>query len=219
MGISDRISGYVGRHRFVSAVGGVAVLGVLVAVDVARLWRAYHVMGSTVQRPLALGLVLAVGSVAWLGWLVRHWSAFPQTKRSLWRNVLIAWGGITLIAFALTHSRGSGDDTPATSPAVAAVVYLATLAAGGVVAAPLVVWRRSAEALPREHQVNDLVEVWHVRDRSRGKTDEPYVVAYCECGWVGDAHDETDPQAEPKAFADARRHGSNVASDVAYPLD
>jgi hypothetical protein len=45
-----------------------------------------------------------------------------------------------------------------------------------------------------------------------------HFVAYCECGWVSETRDETDPEAEQTVFTDARRHGSKVAPDVRYPL-
>ena len=37
----------------------------------------------------------------------------------------------------------------------------------------------------------------------------PYFLAVCECGWMGEFHDEAEP-----AFADAREHSLNVEAEV-----
>jgi hypothetical protein len=215
MGFRDRQRNWLARHPVVAVVGALAMLGVVVAWDVSRLLRAYQVMGPAIQRPLVLGLAVAVGTAVWLGWLVRCWSDFPRARRSFWSRMLTVWVSVTLLAFVLTHTR---YPIPTTELAVIVITYLNAIIAGGVATAPFATWRRRQGHLPREHRADDVVEVWHVRDRSRGATYEPYFVAYCECGWVSETRDETDPEAEPTVFTDARRHGSKVATDVRYPL-
>jgi hypothetical protein len=42
---------------------------------------------------------------------------------------------------------------------------------------------------------------------------EPYVVAMCDCGWLGDFHESSEP-----AFSDAYEHSSNVLPDVIRPI-
>jgi hypothetical protein len=70
----------------------------------------------------------------------------------------------------------------------------------------------------REHRDEDLIDVWHVRDFGPRPSFEPYFVSRCECGWVGDAYDDSDPAARDHAFADARAHGPNVSAEVSSPL-
>jgi hypothetical protein len=60
-------------------------------------------------------------------------------------------------------------------------------------------------------------EVWQVRDTGRRPAYEPYLVATCECGWVGTAR-PPDPDAERAAFAEARSHTPNVGP-AAVPMD
>ena len=69
------------------------------------------------------------------------------------------------------------------------------------------------------HQATDRVEVWHLRDRSGATAGESYLVAQCECGWIGRAHDAIDTEAQGDAFAEAREHGPNVAAAVVHMLD
>ena len=63
---------------------------------------------------------------------------------------------------------------------------------------------------PKEHKV----EVHDVRPEVPGMY-EPYCVAICSCGWLGDFHksDETE-----QAFIDARKHSPTVAEDVKRPV-
>lgn len=42
---------------------------------------------------------------------------------------------------------------------------------------------------------------------------EPYVVAICECGWIGDFHETTEP-----AFSDAYGHSPEMTPDPIRPL-
>jgi hypothetical protein len=208
MGIRDHMRGWLDRHPVFAVVGALAMLGTDLAWDFSRLSRAYQVMGPAIQRPLVLGLAFAVGTAAWLGWLVRRWADFPRAARSFWKGMLTVWVSVSLLAFVVTHKR---YPMPATELAVIVIAYLAGIVAGGVAAAPFAAWRRRRDHLPREHRPDDVVEVWHVRDRSRGATYGPYFLAYCECGWASEAREETDPEAEPTVFTDACRHGSKVS--------
>jgi hypothetical protein len=61
---------------------------------------------------------------------------------------------------------------------------------------------------PNEHNV----EVHDVRPEVPGEY-EPYFVAICSCGWVGDIRDSAD-----KAFGDDRRHAPTVSEDVKRPV-
>jgi hypothetical protein len=60
----------------------------------------------------------------------------------------------------------------------------------------------------KEHNV----EVHDVRPEVPGEY-EPYCVAICSCGWLGDFHTSTEP-----AFIDARKHSPTVAEDVKRPV-
>ena len=42
---------------------------------------------------------------------------------------------------------------------------------------------------------------------------EPYFVAICECGWLGDTHATAEP-----AFSDAHAHAPDVAPEPIRPL-
>jgi hypothetical protein len=98
---------------------------------------------------------------------------------------------------------------------VAGALLVAGILAGGVLVANRA--RHRIDALMsrdpiRPHELTDLVQVWLVIDPT-GKV-QPFYSTVCECGWVGEAYDESDPQAQSKAFADARGHGSNVSPEV-----
>ena len=62
----------------------------------------------------------------------------------------------------------------------------------------------------KEHRV----AVYDVRPRP-GKDDdfEPYFVAICECGWLGDIRENSDD-----ALADAREHTPNVQETIERPV-
>ncbi|MFJ4981677.1 hypothetical protein ACIP6X_41320 [Streptomyces coeruleorubidus] len=68
-----------------------------------------------------------------------------------------------------------------------------------------------------------VAEVWHVRlnQQPRREKDrvDPYFVACCSCGWVGEAVDDSDALAEPRVRAEAFSHTSQVRAEVTYPLD
>jgi hypothetical protein len=139
------------------------------------------------QRPLVLGLAFAVGTAVWLGWLVRRWSDFRGLRARLEQDADRLGSGI-LLAFVLTNTR---YPIPATELAVTTVVYLTPLSLEGVATAPFAVWRSRQAYLPCEHRPDDVVEVWHVRDRSRGATYEPYFVGVLRM-WLG----QRDPRRD-----------------------
>jgi hypothetical protein len=66
-------------------------------------------------------------------------------------------------------------------------------------------------------------EVWYVavRNRPRRQRDDfdPYFIARCECGWVGDARDGSGAEALATACADAFGHSMNIESSVGRPMD
>ena len=56
------------------------------------------------------------------------------------------------------------------------------------------------------------VSVFHIDPPD--KDYEPYFLAMCDCGWIGDFHDAAEP-----SFADARKHSPQVEPEIQRPLD
>ncbi len=221
MPMRGRLQRYFDRHpTIVVAVGSLLLAGVGV-MDVGRVLHAHEALGSAMLRPALAGFALLVVTAGGIAWLVRRWHDFPARHRSWWSRALVTWGIVVAVSFISVHPRGSHvDSTPTTAWAISTVAYSAGFMLLLAVLLPIMAFRvRRRDAGPREHQPSDPVEVWHMRDGSRRPAFAPYFIARCECGWVGDAHDESDDGAESRAFADARSHGSNVKPDVAYPMD
>ncbi len=221
MAMRGRLHDYFDRHPTMAAVVGSLLLAGVGVMDVGRLLRTRDALGLAMLRPTLAGLALLVVTAGGIAWLVRRWRDLPARHRSWWIRALVTWGIVVAVSFISVHPRGSHvDSTPTTAWAISTVAYSAGFMLLLAVLLPVMAIRvLRRDAGPREHRPSDPVEVWHVRDRSRRPAFEPYFVARCECGWVGDTHDESDDDADSKAFADARSHGSNVKPDVAYPMD
>src|SRR5262249_31262558 len=109
----------------------------------------------------------------------------------------------------------SGDFDPATVPSrwqafgAGAVLDLALFCAA---ISALVLLKRDAR-LPGTG--GHAVEVHHVLPDPHYPEDdfEPYFVALCECGWVGEPRDTRE-----EAFADAREHDPRVEPQVGRPV-
>ena len=120
----------------------------------------------------------------------------------------IAWSVVFVIAFFWTHPVSRDPDVA--DPIHAGVVtYLLLIVIAAVAFFPITVLRLSR---PEPHRPRDRIRIWRVDDK------KPFLVAYCDCGWVGAAYDADEPHARDNAFRDARRHGTNVASEVEDPL-
>jgi MFS family permease len=186
---------------------GIALVVFLVVSDVQLIDRAVERSESALSA-VVLGAAGALGTVfgtAWYRWRVDDLG--PVLRRALgW--VGIAWSVAFVVAFAWTHAVDRDDESPSPAEAgVAAYVLLIILAAVGFL--PFAV---RMLARPRAHEPHDRVRVWDVQD------EEPFFIAYCDCGWVGTAYDATDPDAREKAFRDAHRHGPDVEPEVEQPL-
>jgi hypothetical protein len=221
MAARDRTQRHVAPNPMVAAAFGSIMVGAIAAFEVSRLTAAHRLVGQAIWPPVVIGLSLVIGTAALLGWVKHGWSRFSGRARSLWGKTLVTASIAMFVWFGITHPRHSGrSNTPTTAFTMTGVVYFAVIFSLVAVALPVLVWRRPRhpEVGPRDHRSDDLVEIWHVREESRKPDYAPYFVARCECGFVGEAYDDTDQQAQSAAFADARAHGTNVASEVGFPL-
>jgi hypothetical protein len=193
------------------AVGlvGVALVVFLVVADVRFVARVYERSESSALPAVLAGAGAAIGTVLGVTWYRRWLDRLGVGVRRLLGRAVIAWSVLFVIAFLWTHPK-SRDADLAVPVHAGVVTYLLLVVVVAVVLAPVAVLRL-ARAKP--HRPGDRVRVWRLEDRKM-----PYLVAYCDCGWVGAAHDLDEPHARESAFRDARRHGANVAPDVEDPL-
>jgi hypothetical protein len=191
------------------------MLAGIVAIDIGRLRRAYGVPYPPQPRPLIIGLAAAAVSVVWLSLLQVRWRSYSRARRSSWTKVVVGWFCVVVFGFVLTHDGLFSNDTPTNEVLITGIAFIAALTAAGTVVLPLLFWRRLRGLPgPREHRPEDEVEVLQVRDRPGEDSDAFHLRPHCECGWLGPVHHSDDPQALSNAFAEARRHGTNVKSDV-----
>ena len=141
-------------------------------------------------------------------WYRNRVRSLGHTNRRVLGRAGIVWSALFVVAFVWTHPKHR-DDEFATPLEVAIVSYCLIIVVTAVCLLPVAVL---GLARPAKHGTGDRIRVWKVDD------EEPYFIAYCDCGWVGTACDATDPQAQDKAFRDARAHGTNVAPEVEHPL-
>jgi hypothetical protein len=189
------------------AVGCLVLVAVLVVFDVGLVVQAYERSSSSTMAAVVIGTATALGTVLAFAWYRSRVGRLGGTARRALGWAGIAWSGLFVIAFVWTHPRHR--DELSTPLEVAVVSYCLVVVLVAVCLLPVVVL---GLARPTNHGTRDRIRVWTVDD------DEPYFVAYCDCGWVGTAHDATDAEAQDKAFRDARDHGTNVAPDVEHPL-
>jgi hypothetical protein len=187
---------------------GTALVVFVMVLDAGLVVRAYERSESSTLPAVVTGAAAALGTVLAIVWYRRRVDQLGGTARRVLGRVGIAWAVSFVVAFFLTHPKGR-DDELATPVEVAVICYVLVIVVAAVVVFPFAVRRL---ARPRGHRPQHRVHVWHVAD------GEPSFVPACECGWVGGAYDAAEPEARDKAFRDARRHGTNVASDVERAL-
>jgi hypothetical protein len=187
---------------------GAALAVYVIVLDAGLVVRASERSATSTLPAVVIGGSAALVNVFGFAWYrARKPHIGPTASRMLGRAGIV-WGALFVVLFVWTHPRGR-DDELATSLQVGVIGYVLVVVVAAVVVFPFAV---RTLARPRTHQARDRVHVWHLADR------EPCFVPACECGWVGRAYDAAGPDARDKAFRDARRHGTNVASDVERAL-
>jgi hypothetical protein len=112
-----------------------------------------------------------------------------------------------VIAVAWTHPVGRDElATPVETAVISYRLFIVVVAVAGFL--PVAVIRQARST----HRPRDRVRVMHVRNK------RPYFVPDCDCGLAGTPYDADEPGARDRALRDARAHGTNVASEVEYPL-
>jgi cytochrome bd-type quinol oxidase subunit 2 len=202
---------FIDARPVLSAIGtSIGVIGLVVfvgVIDVRRVVTAYERSRSATLAALVVAVAAALATVLAAIVYVRRRDRLGSTARRVLGWTAIVWAVVFVVAFAWTHSRRRDDDlTPITAGVVGYCLVIVAIFAA------VTPFAMRAQARGRPHEPRDRVEVWYVRE------DDPFFIAYCECGWVGRAYDESEPDAREKAFRDAREHGTNVAPEVAYPL-
>jgi hypothetical protein len=190
-----------------SAVVGLVLVAVLVVFDAGLVVQAHERSASSTVAAVVIGTAAALGTVFAFAWYRSRVGRLGGTARQALGWAGIAWSGLFVIAFFWTHPRHR--DEFSTPLEVALVSYCLIVVLVAVCLLPVIVL---GLARPTHHGTRDRIRVWKVDD------EEPYFVAYCDCGWVGNAHDATDLEAQDKAFRAARDHGTNVAPEVEHPL-
>jgi hypothetical protein len=206
-------SGSWSRARaFLALVGGVlvgaAIFVFLVVADADFVAESYEESPTATLPAVVAAAAAAVGTVVGVVWYRRRVDCLGRRSRRALGWFGIAWSVLFVIAFWWTHpmSRDAGDADPLQA---AVVTYVLLIIVAALAFFPIAVLRLSRR---KPHAPDDQIRVWRVKDK------QPYFVAYCDCGWVGDAHDADGPRAQDSAFRDARRHGTNVAPEVEHPL-
>ena len=190
-------------------LGGVALVAFLIVADSQFIARVSERSGSSTLPAVLAGAAGALGTVAGVVWYRRRLDRLGVGVRRLLGRAAIAWSVLFVVAFYWTHSRSR--DAELAGPLHAGVMtYVLLIVVAAAAFAPIAVLRLGA---PRRHRPDDRIRVWRLQDK---KT--PYLVAYCDCGWVSAAHDLDEPQAREHTFREARRHGTNLAPEVDDPL-
>lgn len=118
MSVQGRVDRWFKAHPAAAALVGVVLLGTVVVMDGARLWRAYDRGDSHAGVAIAAGVLASLGVSVFVWRAVRARRANPRRRRFPWTGVVVA---VTLIAFILTHPR-RGDQPVLTTPLALAVV-------------------------------------------------------------------------------------------------
>jgi hypothetical protein len=191
-----------------SAVVGLVLVAVLVVFDAGLVVQAYERSASSTVAAVVIGTAAALGTVLAFAWYRSRVGRLGGTARRVLGWAGIAWAGLFVIAFVWTHPRHRDEFSTPLEVAVVSYCLIVVLVAVCLLPVAMLGFAR-----PTNYGTRDRIRVWKVDD-----DDEPYFVAYCDCGWVGTAHDATDLEAQDKAFRDARDHGTNVAPEVEHPL-
>jgi 4-amino-4-deoxy-L-arabinose transferase-like glycosyltransferase len=214
LGVSPgRLRRSFGRARETALLIGGTVFGIalfvfVVVIDTQFVASALERSESFALPAVVIGVVAALGTVLGAIWYRRRAADLGKVARRLLGFLGIAWAVAFVIAFVVTHPRGRNDED-ATALEAGIVSYLLGILIAAAAFLPIALLRFSR---PAAHKQSDRVRVMRVQDK------EPFFVSSCDCGWVGPAYDETDPDAPEKAFRDARAHGTNVAPEVERTL-
>ena len=211
--LARRMSRGLGRAReIVALVGGtlvgVAIFVFLVVADWQFVATVYERSEASTLPVVVAGAAAAVGTVLSVVMYRRRTGRLGRRTRRWFGRAAIAWSILFVIAFVWTHPV-SRDAERAVPLHAGVVTYLLLIVTAAVAFLPVAILRF---ARPTPHRPGDRIRVWHLRDK------KPYFIAYCDCGWVGSPHDAEEPDARDSAFRQARKHGTNVASDVEDPL-
>jgi hypothetical protein len=190
-----------------AAVFGLALVVFMVVADTNLVVRAYDRSASSTLWAAVLGAGAALGTVLAFAWYRGRVGNLGTTARRVLGWTGIAWAALFVVGFMWTHPKHR-DDESATPLEVAVVTYSVIVV---VVAVCLVPIALRISSRPSKHDPDDQIRVWELRD------EQPYFVAYCDCGWVGTAYEAGAPNAQDDAFRDAREHGTNVAAEVERP--
>jgi len=175
-----------------------AVVVARVLVDAPGLWPA-----------AAVGFVLAA---SWAGGVI-GWRRLNSLQRGGRRRAALGW----LVALTgLTWPACLAITLPRIGPARVHTDFgLATITFGVAAGACLCLVLAASRTTPGgdriavAHTARSNVEIWHLHGG-----DEDYLMAQCECGWIGTAHDTNDAGAGENARAEALRHGGRLAAGI-----
>jgi hypothetical protein len=192
----------------VGVLVGTAILAYVFVLDVGLVLRTYERSESSTLPAVVVGAAAGLASAFAAVWYLRRVNHLGGTARRMLGLVGIAWSVCFVIAFAWTHPLGRDDElaTPLETAVISYLLFIVVVAVVGFL--PVAVFRLARST----HRPRDRVRVMHVRDK------KPYFVPHCDCGWAGTPYDADEPRARDDAFRDARALGTNVASEVEYPL-
>jgi O-antigen/teichoic acid export membrane protein len=186
---------------------GTAIVVFLVVYDVQFVLHVYERSETSTLVAVIAATAALVGTIVGVVWFKRSEDHVGRRARRVLGRVAIAWSILFLIAFFWTHPMNRDEHLG--SPVHAGLVtYVVLVVVVAVALFPYVMFRLSR---PKPHRPHDRVRVWRLRDK------QPYLVAYCDCGWVGAPHDDDEPHSRDSAFREARAHGTNVAPQVEDP--
>lgn len=195
------------RLRTIAAtLAALAILVSVVVLDAQLVADVYERSPAATAAAVAAAAAAILATVLGAVWLARRRERLSRRVRRSMAAFAIAWGVLFVIAVGWTHGRDrDAEEVGPVEAGVVAYVVLVFVTAVGFM--PIWAFRQSR----REHQPDDWVHVAYISDK------QPFCVAYCDCGWVGEAHDDDEPDACERAFRDAREHGANVAPEIERP--
>jgi hypothetical protein len=146
--IRDRLGDVFERRPLLAVVTGSALLGVIVTVDVVRLWQAYQVLGQRMYWPVVVGILVPVAAAV-VGWVLRD----SRSAVPMW--VATGLAGVVLAGFFATHNAKGPPrtDAPDHPLEVAALACSSVLLLAAMVAIMIVGVRRARGRKGRQRPV------------------------------------------------------------------